>query len=31
MADQDDESLAEGVWRMFKRGVLMRDLDEEES
>ena len=26
----EEESLAEGIWRTIKRGVLMRDLDEEE-
>ena len=26
----DEETLAEGIWRTIKRGVLMRDLDEEE-
>lgn len=26
----EDESLAEGVWRTIKRGILMEDLDEDE-
>lgn len=25
----DDEPLSTGLWRMVKRGVLMKDLDEE--
>ena len=26
----EEEPLAEGIWRTIKRGVLMKDLDEEE-
>lgn len=26
----DDETLGEGLWRTLKRGLLMKDLEEDE-